>query len=100
MSPVWNSSGGRPAKSPNTGEIRGSVVSTSGWYHRCRNASPRGPTATSRPALVRIDGLDQEASKPPLSMIAPAGIGRAAARARCNVTRVALAPADSPAIIN
>ncbi len=47
-----------------------------------------------------IDGLDQEKSKPPLIMTAPAGIGREASRARCNVTRAALAPADSPAIIN
>ena len=98
--PVWNSSGGRPAKSPNTGEIRGSVSSTSGWYQRFRNASPRAPSAVSRRALMLIDGLDQEKSKPPLIMIAPAGIGREASRARCKVTRAALAPADSPAIIN
>ncbi len=43
VSPVWNSSGGKPAKSPNTGEIRGSVASTSGRYHRWKKASPRAP---------------------------------------------------------
>ena len=74
--PVWNSSGGRPENSPNTGDIRGSVASTSGRYHRFRNASPRSPSAVSQPALMLIDGLDQEKSKPPLIMTAPAGIGR------------------------
>ena len=65
-----------------------------------QECQPTRAQALSLRALMPIDGLDQEKSKPPLIKTPPAGIGRKASRARCNVTRAALAPADSPAIIN
>ena len=45
-----------------------------------QECQPAPPSAVSRRALMLIDGLDQEKSKPPLIMIAPAGIGREASR--------------------